>query len=54
MSGTVLHSVTVSCYQIVTECDKGVRKMKCIEELVSLEPLIDFGKVKVSTFLFPH
>lgn len=38
--------------QIVTECDKGVRKMKQIEELVCLEMLIDFGKVKVTTFLF--
>lgn len=38
--------------QIVTECDKGVRKMKQIEELVCLEMLIDFGKVKVTTFSF--
>nr|XP_046239422.1 rho guanine nucleotide exchange factor 19 isoform X2 [Scatophagus argus] len=33
-------------HEIVTECDKGVRKMKQIEELVSLEMLLDFGKVK--------
>ncbi|XP_031613499.1 rho guanine nucleotide exchange factor 19 isoform X1 [Oreochromis aureus] len=33
-------------HEIVTECDKGVRKMKQIEELVCLEMLLDFGKVK--------
>ncbi|KAG8007729.1 Rho guanine nucleotide exchange factor 5 [Nibea albiflora] len=32
--------------EIVTECDNGVRKMKQIEELVCLEMLLDFGKVK--------
>uniref|UniRef100_UPI0037E890E1 rho guanine nucleotide exchange factor 16 n=1 Tax=Semicossyphus pulcher TaxID=241346 RepID=UPI0037E890E1 len=32
--------------QIVTECNNGVRKMKQIEELVSLEMQMDFGKVK--------
>lgn len=35
--------------QIVSECDKGVKKMKQIEELVCLEMLLDFGKMKVST-----
>ncbi|XP_075893265.1 rho guanine nucleotide exchange factor 19 isoform X2 [Nelusetta ayraudi] len=33
-------------HEIVTECEKSVRKMKCIEELVSLEMLIDFNAVK--------
>lgn len=37
--------------QIVTDCDKGVRKMKQIEELVCLEMLLDFGKVKVTSHL---
>lgn len=35
--------------QIAIECDKRVQKMKQIEELVCLEMLIDFGKVKVTT-----
>lgn len=39
--------------QIVTECDKGVKKMKQIEELVCLEMLLDFGKMKVCSFFFP-
>lgn len=38
--------------QIVTECNNGVRKMKRIEELVSLETLLDFDKVKVGLFFF--
>ncbi|XP_051270391.1 rho guanine nucleotide exchange factor 19 [Dicentrarchus labrax] len=33
-------------HEIVTECDKGVRKMKQTEELVCIELLLDFGKVK--------
>ncbi|XP_035518754.1 ephexin-1 [Morone saxatilis] len=33
-------------HEIVTECNKGVRKMKQIEELVCIEMLLDFGKVK--------
>ncbi|KAI3369986.1 hypothetical protein L3Q82_024788 [Scortum barcoo] len=33
-------------HEIVAECDKGVLKMKQIEELVCLEMLLDFGKVK--------
>ncbi|XP_044072279.1 rho guanine nucleotide exchange factor 19 [Siniperca chuatsi] len=33
-------------HEILTECDKGVRKMKQIEELVCLEILLDFVKVK--------
>lgn len=40
-----------TCRQIVTECEKSVRKMKCIEELVSLEMLIDFTAVKVIILL---
>ncbi|XP_056243092.1 rho guanine nucleotide exchange factor 16 [Seriola aureovittata] len=31
---------------MVAECDKGVRKLKQIEELVCLEMLLDFGEVK--------
>ena len=37
--------------QIVTECDKGVRKMEHIEELVYLDRMLDFGKMKVASFL---
>ncbi|XP_042367092.1 rho guanine nucleotide exchange factor 19 [Plectropomus leopardus] len=33
-------------HEIVAECDKGVQKMKQIEELVCLEMLLDFGKLK--------
>ncbi|KAL7408205.1 hypothetical protein ABVT39_019883 [Epinephelus coioides] len=33
-------------HEIVAECDDGVRKMKQIEELVCLEMLLHFGKVK--------
>ncbi|XP_029907591.1 rho guanine nucleotide exchange factor 19 [Myripristis murdjan] len=33
-------------HEVLTECDQGVRKMKQIEELVCLEMLLDFGKVK--------
>lgn len=36
----------------MTECNNGVRKMKRIEELVSLETLLDFDKVKVGLFFF--
>lgn len=42
-------TVVAVCFtQILTECDDGVRKMRHIEELVCLAPLIDFGKVKVT------
>ncbi|CAJ1050594.1 rho guanine nucleotide exchange factor 19 isoform X1 [Xyrichtys novacula] len=33
-------------HEIVSECNKGVEKMKQIEQLVSLEMQMDFGKVK--------
>ncbi|XP_028262092.1 rho guanine nucleotide exchange factor 19 [Parambassis ranga] len=33
-------------HEIVTDCDKGVQKMKQIEELVCLEMLLDFNKIK--------
>ncbi|XP_034441569.1 rho guanine nucleotide exchange factor 5 isoform X2 [Hippoglossus hippoglossus] len=33
-------------HEIVTDCNKGVQKMKQIEELVCLETLLDFDKVK--------
>ncbi|XP_031157382.1 rho guanine nucleotide exchange factor 19 [Sander lucioperca] len=33
-------------HEIVTECDKRVSKIKQIKELVCLEMLLDFGKVK--------
>ncbi|KAF7668514.1 hypothetical protein LDENG_00006990 [Lucifuga dentata] len=41
-----LEKAIEAIHEIVTECDKGVRKMKQIEELVCLEMLLDFGKVK--------
>lgn len=33
-------------HEIVSDCDRGVQKMKQIEELVSLEMQMDFGKVR--------
>lgn len=48
-SGNVNNGITICSVQIVTECNKGVRKMKQIEELVCIEMLLDFGKVKVTT-----
>lgn len=39
--------------QIVMECDKRVRNLKQIEELLCLKMLLDFGKVKVK-FLSSH
>ncbi|XP_019118515.2 rho guanine nucleotide exchange factor 19 [Larimichthys crocea] len=41
-----LEKAIEAIHEIVTDCDKGVRKMKQIEELVCLEMLLDFGKVK--------
>ncbi|XP_008317892.1 rho guanine nucleotide exchange factor 5 isoform X2 [Cynoglossus semilaevis] len=41
-----LEKAIQAIHEIVTECNNGVRKMKRIEELVSLETLLDFDKVK--------
>ncbi|KAM8756388.1 rho guanine nucleotide exchange factor 19 [Acanthopagrus schlegelii] len=41
-----LNTAIKAIHEVVTECDNGVRKMKRIEELVCLEMLMDFGKVK--------
>ncbi|XP_020484762.1 rho guanine nucleotide exchange factor 19 isoform X2 [Labrus bergylta] len=41
-----LEKAIEAIHEIVTECDKGVQNMKQIEELVSLQMLMDFGKVK--------
>ncbi|XP_028432340.1 rho guanine nucleotide exchange factor 19 isoform X2 [Perca flavescens] len=41
-----LEKAIEAIHEVVTECDKRVRKMKEIEELVCLEMLLDFGKVK--------
>ncbi|XP_034544256.1 rho guanine nucleotide exchange factor 19 isoform X1 [Notolabrus celidotus] len=41
-----LEKAIEAIHEIVAECDKGVQKMKQIEELVSLEMHMDFGKVK--------
>ncbi|XP_041809100.1 rho guanine nucleotide exchange factor 19 [Chelmon rostratus] len=41
-----LEKAIEAIHEIVTECDRGVRKMKQIEELVCLEMLLDFGNVK--------
>ncbi|XP_041639909.1 rho guanine nucleotide exchange factor 19 [Cheilinus undulatus] len=43
---STLKKAIEAIHKIVTECDKGVQKMKQIEELVSLEMQMDFGKVK--------
>uniref|UniRef100_A0A8C3GAR7 Si:ch73-15b2.5 n=1 Tax=Cyclopterus lumpus TaxID=8103 RepID=A0A8C3GAR7_CYCLU len=47
-----LEKAIKAIHEIVTDCDKGVRKMKRIEELVCLEMLLDFGKVKVTSVHF--
>uniref|UniRef100_A0A3Q1GD59 Si:ch73-15b2.5 n=2 Tax=Acanthochromis polyacanthus TaxID=80966 RepID=A0A3Q1GD59_9TELE len=41
-----LEKAIEAIHEIVTNCDKGVKKMKQIEELVCLEMLLDFDKVK--------
>ncbi|XP_042261565.1 rho guanine nucleotide exchange factor 19 [Thunnus maccoyii] len=41
-----LEKAIEAIHEIVSECDKGVKKMKQIEELVCLEMLLDFGKMK--------
>ncbi|AWP02666.1 putative rho guanine nucleotide exchange factor 19-like [Scophthalmus maximus] len=41
-----LEKAIEAIHEIVAECDQGVRKMKQIEELVSLEMHLDFDKVK--------
>ncbi|XP_067360051.1 rho guanine nucleotide exchange factor 19 [Channa argus] len=41
-----LEKAIQAIYEIVMDCDKGVRKMKQTEELVCLKMLLDFGKVK--------
>ncbi|XP_077430482.1 rho guanine nucleotide exchange factor 5 [Vanacampus margaritifer] len=41
-----LQKAKEAIHQIVAECNEGVKKMKVIEQLVSLEMLLDFGKLK--------
>lgn len=41
-----LEKAIEAIHEVVKECDNGVRKMRQIEELVCLEMLLDFGKVK--------
>ncbi|XP_023256814.1 rho guanine nucleotide exchange factor 19-like [Seriola lalandi dorsalis] len=41
-----LEKTIEAIHEMVAECDKGVRKLKQIEELVCLEMLLDFGEVK--------
>ncbi|KAK5872590.1 hypothetical protein PBY51_013274 [Eleginops maclovinus] len=41
-----LEKAIAAIHEIVTECDRGVRKMEQIEELVYLDRLLDFGKIK--------
>ncbi|XP_047438135.1 rho guanine nucleotide exchange factor 19 isoform X2 [Mugil cephalus] len=41
-----LNKAIEAVHEIVTDCNKGVQKMKQIEELVCLEMLLDFTKVK--------
>nr|XP_020453733.1 rho guanine nucleotide exchange factor 19-like [Monopterus albus] len=41
-----LEKAIEAVHKIVTECDKGVQKMKQMEELVCLKMLLDFSKVK--------
>ncbi|XP_019714782.1 rho guanine nucleotide exchange factor 19 [Hippocampus comes] len=42
-----LHKAKEAIHGIVIECNEGVKKMKVIEQLVSLEMMLDFGKLKV-------
>ncbi|XP_061639548.1 rho guanine nucleotide exchange factor 19 isoform X2 [Phyllopteryx taeniolatus] len=41
-----LHKAKEAIHEIVSECNDGIKKMKVIEQLVSLELLLDFGKLK--------
>ncbi|XP_077582979.1 rho guanine nucleotide exchange factor 19 [Stigmatopora nigra] len=41
-----LQKAKEAIHQIVIECNDGVKKMKVIEQLVSLEKMLDFGKFK--------
>ncbi|KAL3058778.1 hypothetical protein OYC64_010845 [Pagothenia borchgrevinki] len=41
-----LEKAIAAIHEIVTECDKGVQKMEHIEELVYLDRMLDFGKMK--------
>ncbi|KAJ0068687.1 hypothetical protein NL108_010751, partial [Boleophthalmus pectinirostris] len=45
-SFTNLEKAIQAIHEVVQECDNRVQKMKQIEELVCLEMLLDFGKVK--------
>ncbi|XP_068567815.1 rho guanine nucleotide exchange factor 19 [Cebidichthys violaceus] len=46
-SSSNLQKAIEAIHEMVTECNNRVRKMKQIEELVCLEMLLDFGKVKL-------
>ncbi|KAJ8401280.1 hypothetical protein AAFF_G00385110 [Aldrovandia affinis] len=41
-----LKEAITAVHQIVTECDRGVQRMRQTEELVHLDKLVDFGSVK--------
>ncbi|XP_077384698.1 rho guanine nucleotide exchange factor 19 [Festucalex cinctus] len=41
-----LQKAKEAIHEIVVECNEGIKKMKVIEQLVSLEMLLDFGKMK--------
>ncbi|KAJ8360746.1 hypothetical protein SKAU_G00172710 [Synaphobranchus kaupii] len=41
-----LKEAITAIHEIVTECDRGVQRMKQTEELVHLDRLVDFGSVK--------
>ncbi|XP_061688131.1 protein DDI1 homolog 2 isoform X1 [Syngnathoides biaculeatus] len=41
-----LHKAKEAIHEIVSDCNDGIKKMKVIEELVSLELLLDFGEMK--------
>ncbi|CAL1609450.1 unnamed protein product [Knipowitschia caucasica] len=45
-SDSNLEKAVQAIHQLVQECDNKVKKMKQIEELVCLEMLLDFGKMK--------
>ncbi|XP_077459366.1 rho guanine nucleotide exchange factor 5-like [Stigmatopora argus] len=42
----LLQKAKEAIHEIVIECNDGVKKMKVIEQLVSLEVMLDFGKFK--------
>ncbi|XP_061146242.1 rho guanine nucleotide exchange factor 19 [Syngnathus typhle] len=43
---SLFHKAKEAIHEIVVECNEGIKKMKVIEQLISLEVLLDFGNLK--------